>query len=39
MSKDYKKFLNELVATVVKEGASDLHMSEGRSPIIRVAGF
>jgi twitching motility protein PilT len=39
MTKDYKKFLDELVATVVKEGASDLHLSEGRTPIIRVSGF
>ncbi len=31
--------LNELVDIVVKEGASDLHLSEGRSPVIRVAGF
>lgn len=39
MAKDYKKLLDELVDTVVKEGASDLHLSEGRSPIIRVSGF
>jgi twitching motility protein PilT len=39
MSKDYKKLLDELVATVVKEGASDLHLSERRNPVIRVAGF
>ncbi|MDB5254335.1 MAG: twitching motility protein twitching motility protein PilT, partial [Parcubacteria group bacterium] len=31
--------LNELISTVIKEGASDLHLSEGRSPVLRVAGF
>lgn len=31
--------LNELADIVSKEGASDLHLSEGRSPIIRVSGF
>lgn len=31
--------LNELISIVVKEGASDLHLSEGRPPIIRVSGF
>ena len=31
--------LNELVSVVVKEGASDLHLSETRSPTIRVSGF
>ena len=30
--------LNELVQTVVSEGGSDLHLAEGRVPIIRVAG-
>jgi twitching motility protein PilT len=30
---------NELVEIVVKEGASDLHISVGRSPMIRVSGF
>ncbi len=39
MSIDYKSFLDELVSIVVKEGASDLHISEGRNPIIRVSGF
>lgn len=36
---DYKKEFEELVQIVVREGASDLHLSEGRNPIIRVAGF
>jgi twitching motility protein PilT len=31
--------LHELVDIVNKEGASDLHISEGRPPVIRVAGF
>jgi twitching motility protein PilT len=39
MSKDYKQLLDDLVSTVVKEGASDLHLSQGRNPIIRVSGF
>ena len=34
---DYKKQLEELVSIVVKEEASDLHLSEGRLPIIRVS--
>ncbi len=36
---DYKKELDELVSIVVKEGASDLHISEGRNPTIRSAGY
>lgn len=36
---DFKKELAELVDIVVKEGASDLHISEGRPPTIRVSGF
>lgn len=34
-----ESLLNELVDIVVKEGASDLHLAEGRPPIIRVSGF
>jgi twitching motility protein PilT len=33
------QLLNDLVDTVFKEGASDLHISEGRNPVIRVSGF
>jgi twitching motility protein PilT len=33
------QLLNDLIDTVIKESASDLHLSEGRSPVIRVAGF
>jgi twitching motility protein PilT len=36
---DYKKELNDLVKTVVQEGASDIHLSEGRHPTIRVSGL
>lgn len=35
---DYKKELKELILTVVKEGASDLHISVGMHPTIRVSG-
>lgn len=35
---DYKKRLTELIMAVVKEGASDLHLSVGRHPTIRVSG-
>ncbi len=35
---DYKKEIEELVAIVAKEGGSDLHLSVGRHPTIRVAG-
>lgn len=36
---DYKKILDDLVSIVVKEGGSDLHLSEGRSPVMRVSGY
>lgn len=36
---DYKKELDELVQIVVSEGASDMHLSEGRHPMIRTSGF
>ncbi|MCK6462378.1 MAG: PilT/PilU family type 4a pilus ATPase [Candidatus Pacebacteria bacterium] len=36
--KDYKKELKELILVCIKEGASDLHLSAGRHPTIRVAG-
>jgi twitching motility protein PilT len=38
MAVDYKKFLDELIAVVEKENASDLHISQGRSPYIRISG-
>ncbi len=36
--KDYKKELTNLILTTIKEGASDLHLTSGRQPTIRVAG-
>ena len=36
---DYKTELDDLIGTVSREGASDLHISEGRHPMIRVSGF
>jgi twitching motility protein PilT len=35
---DYKKNLKDLILTVVKEGASDFHISVGMHPTIRVGG-
>jgi len=35
---DYKKDIQDLVDLILKEGASDLHLSAGRKPIIRVSG-
>ncbi len=35
---DHKAELSDLLSTVVKEGASDLHLSEGRHPTLRIAG-
>lgn len=39
MAAEQEKILDELVEVVTKEGASDLHLSEGRTPVIRVSGF
>jgi len=39
MAIDYKKEFEDLIEKVMKENASDLHLSEGRYPTIRVAGF
>lgn len=38
MAVDYKKEINALIAIVVEERASDLHLSVGAHPIIRVTG-
>lgn len=38
MSKDYALELDELLETVIKEGASDLHLSVARNPTLRVSG-
>ncbi|MEK7115727.1 MAG: PilT/PilU family type 4a pilus ATPase [Patescibacteria group bacterium] len=35
---DYKKEVEELINTVVKEGGSDIHISAGRPPAVRVSG-
>ncbi|MDD5318752.1 MAG: PilT/PilU family type 4a pilus ATPase [Candidatus Pacebacteria bacterium] len=35
---DYHQELEDLLNTTVREGASDLHLSEGRHPTLRVAG-
>src|SRR3989344_6636349 len=35
---DYKKELEELILTVIRENGSDLHLGAGRVPVIRVAG-
>ncbi len=35
---DYKKEIEELTNLILKENASDLHLSEGRVPIIRAMG-
>ena len=35
---DYSKEIEDLVNLIIKEGASDLHLSAGRSPIIRSSG-
>ncbi len=34
---DHKKVIDDLVTLVIQEGASDLHLSTGRPPIIRVS--
>lgn len=36
---EYKKEIEKLVATVIEQGASDLHLSEGRVPYVRVSGM
>ncbi len=36
--KDYRKEVEELILVVAKEGASDLHLTVGRHPTIRVSG-
>lgn len=36
---DYKALIEELLDTVYREGASDLHLSEGRHPTLRTSGM
>lgn len=38
MASEYKKELEDLILTVIHEGASDLHLVAGRHPTIRVSG-
>ena len=35
---DYKQKLGALIETLVAQGGSDLHLSEGNNPIVRVSG-
>ena len=35
---NYNDFLNNLIASLMKENGSDIHLSEGRYPVIRVHG-
>ena len=35
---DYQKVIDDLVTTMIRENASDLHLSAVRQPAIRVAG-
>lgn len=35
---DYKKKIQDLVDVLIAQGASDLHLSEGSSPVVRVSG-
>lgn len=35
---EYKKEIEQLVSTVIEQGASDLHLAEGRTPFVRVSG-
>jgi len=35
---DYKQFIDELLASLVDQGASDLHLGSGRKPAIRING-
>src|SRR3989344_3701310 len=35
---DYKKTLEDLILTVIREGGSDLHLGAGRVPGVRVSG-
>jgi twitching motility protein PilT len=38
MIMDYRKEIEELVGMVIQEGASDLHLSTGRHPLVRISG-
>src|SRR3989344_9224750 len=36
---DFKKELDDLLSAVIREAGSDIHISEGRKPAIRVSGY
>jgi twitching motility protein PilT len=36
---DYKKEFDDLVQYMIQEGASDLHLAEGRLPIVRISSM
>lgn len=38
MQNDPRTQIESLLATVLAEGASDLHLAEGRQPVLRIAG-
>jgi twitching motility protein PilT len=38
MAMNYKAELEDLIVTVIRENASDLHLSTGRRPTLRIAG-
>ncbi len=38
MVSEYKKDFDNLISMMIREDASDLHLAEGRQPIMRVAG-
>jgi Tfp pilus assembly pilus retraction ATPase PilT len=35
---NYQEELNDLLSIVAREGGSDIHLSEGRHPTIRING-
>jgi twitching motility protein PilT len=35
---EYKQLLNELIESVIKQSGSDMHLSDGRHPTIRISG-
>ncbi|MEX1086939.1 MAG: type IV pilus twitching motility protein PilT [Candidatus Paceibacterota bacterium] len=39
MAMNYEKELDDLVNIVLKEDGSDIHFSEGRAPVVRVASY
>jgi len=36
---EYRKELEKLLDHLIKEGGSDLHLSKGKQPVVRVSGF